>query len=69
MHSRAELVRPEYVIAVEGMVTPRGADTVNPNLATGEVEVVASTHLDPQRIAHAAVPDGRRSRRSAKTCG
>jgi len=40
-HRRAEQVRPEYVIAVEGRVSRRGADTINPNLETGEVEIVA----------------------------
>ena len=41
VHARAEMARSEYVIAVEGKVAPRTADTVNANLSTGEVEVVA----------------------------
>src|SRR6516162_10091439 len=42
VHRRAEEVRPEYVIAIEGKVAPRGPAAVNPNLATGAIEIVAS---------------------------
>jgi len=38
----AEKVRNEYVLQVEGRVRRRPEGTVNPHLATGEVEVVAS---------------------------
>ncbi len=40
-HARAELLRSEYVVAVEGPVVLRSPDTVNPNVETGEIEVVA----------------------------
>lgn len=39
--SDAEDVRNESVITVTGKVVPRSEETVNPNLATGDIEVVA----------------------------
>ena len=45
-HAAAEQLRTEFVIAVEGTVTFRGEGNVNPNLATGEIELVA-TRLEP----------------------
>ena len=41
IHARAELLRSEFVVAVEGPVIQRDDDTINPELTTGEVEVVA----------------------------
>ncbi|MGI6065428.1 MAG: aspartate--tRNA ligase [Bacillota bacterium] len=40
--SKAEAVRNEYVLAVTGKVGPRPEGTVNPNLATGALEVYAT---------------------------
>ena len=40
-HAKAEAARSEYVIAVKGTVRQRGAGLENPNMPTGEVEVVA----------------------------
>lgn len=40
-HDIAEDVRSEYVLQVDGTVALRGEDRVNPNLDTGEIEVVA----------------------------
>lgn len=38
----AETVRSEYVVEVEGVVTKRDAETVNPKIKTGQVEVQVS---------------------------
>ena len=40
-HQKAEAARSEYVVAVKGKVRRRGEGLSNPNMATGEIEVVA----------------------------
>lgn len=39
--AKSEAVRSEYVLAVEGIVRERSEDTVNPNIATGSIEILA----------------------------
>jgi aspartyl-tRNA synthetase len=41
LHEKAQALRNEYVIAVTGTVTLRDADTINPNMPSGEVELAA----------------------------
>ena len=40
-HETAKDVRTEYVLAVRGRLNPRSADTINPDLPTGGVELMA----------------------------
>jgi len=39
-HEKAEHIRSEWVLKISGVVRPRGKDLENPNLETGEIEVV-----------------------------
>ena len=41
-HEKAKQIRSEDVIAARGLLRPRSADTINPNLATGEVELMCN---------------------------
>ncbi len=41
-HARAQEVRSEFVLAVRGRLERRAEDAINPNLPTGEVELIAS---------------------------
>jgi len=42
VHKKGEAVRDEWVIAIKGKVSKRTPETINPNLKTGEIEVMAS---------------------------
>ncbi len=59
-HAAADHVRPEYVVQVEGVVARRPPHTVNPKLATGEVEVRAHRLeiLNPSRTPPFEIADG-----------
>jgi aspartyl-tRNA synthetase len=39
-HAAASSVRLEFVVAVQGTIVPRSKETVNPDLPTGEIEIV-----------------------------
>jgi len=44
-HAKAEAARPEYVVAVTGRLRVRAAGLENPNMPTGQVELVAAELL------------------------
>ena len=45
VHQRADELGSEFVIAVEGVVELRSAETVNPNIPTGEVDIIVDRLL------------------------
>ena len=52
IHEKAEALRNEFVIAAIGTVKRRDADTINPNIPTGEVELV----VEELRILNVSKP-------------
>ncbi len=44
-HRKAEAARPEFIVAIQGKVRRRAQGLENPNMPTGEVEVLASNLL------------------------
>jgi aspartyl-tRNA synthetase len=52
VHKKAEELRNEYVVAAIGTLKKRDADTINPNIPTGEVELV----VDELRILNVSKP-------------
>src|SRR5665213_180410 len=49
-HARAESVRPEFVLAIQGKVHRRDTAAINPNMPTGEIEI----QVDDLRILNDA---------------
>src|SRR6476620_4506117 len=54
----AHELRSEYCILVDGAVCARPADKVNPDLATGDVEVAAATVTVLNPSEHLPIPIG-----------
>ncbi|MGA3104812.1 MAG: aspartate--tRNA ligase [Terriglobales bacterium] len=52
VHQKAEALRNEFVIAAIGTVKKRDSDTINPNIPTGEVELV----VEDLRILNVSKP-------------
>jgi len=42
VHKKGEVTRDEWVVAIKGVVSRRSPETINPNLDTGEIEIMAS---------------------------
>ena len=59
IHAKAHVIRNEYVLAVRGKVDPRPEGMVNPNLKTGEIEVLVTELkiLNPARTPAFLIED------------
>jgi len=42
VHKKGEVTRDEWVVAIKGVVSIRSPETINPNLDTGKIEIMAS---------------------------
>ncbi|NLW03238.1 MAG: aspartate--tRNA ligase [Clostridiaceae bacterium] len=42
LHAKASQVRSEYVLAIKGVLARRSEEAINPNMETGEIEIIAS---------------------------
>ena len=64
----AHPLRNEFVLQVTGEVSRRPDGNANPNLPTGEIELIATRRRGAQRVRAAAVPgvDGRRRHRDGR---
>ncbi len=51
-----ERMRPEWAIEITGFVRERPEDTANPDLPTGDIDVVVNECMILNESAHAAVP-------------
>ncbi len=50
VHNKAGVLRDEYVLAIRGLVNPRPPEMINPNMDTGEIEIM----VEELRILNAA---------------
>ncbi len=60
VHEKAQAIRNEFVLGVRGVVDPRPEGMVNPKLATGAIEVMASELkiLNPSKTPPFMIEDG-----------